>query len=242
MADIRCPSCGKNNPDYLDHCQFCQSPLKSESMLRAGESPTKKNTGELQSILPNWLREVQQQSQKSAEENAAQEAAQPKVEKNEPPDLLAGLASQAGSDKDDIPDWLASINPATGAKPSETPSPESDSSRMQEDRLSLMGEPGDQSIVREEKDELSEWFSRASQQPSQPFELEPGQDDSDLLSNLDSSAGSLGGSVPPKEEEDLSWLHDLEASAKQSAEPSTPRQDLGRIPDNLSSQPISGEP
>src|SRR5688572_24062142 len=236
MADIRCPSCGKDNPDFLDHCQFCQSPLKSESLLRAGESPTKKNTGELQSVLPQWLREVQQQSKKSADENAAQEAAQPKIEKNEPPDLLAGLASQAGSDNDDIPDWLASINPATGAKPSETPSPESDPSITQEDRLSLMGEPDDQSVAPEDKDELSDWFSQASQQPSQPFTLEPGQDDSDLLSNLDSS----GGSVPPKEEEDLSWLHDLEASSTQSSGPSAPRQDLGRMPDNLSSQPSSG--
>ncbi|HJR80817.1 MAG TPA: hypothetical protein VJ821_12140 [Anaerolineales bacterium] len=229
MADILCPNCGKNNPDFLDHCQFCQSPLKPESTLHAGESPTKKNTGELKSILPEWLREVQEQARQSAEENATHEAARPKIQKDESPDLLAGLASQAGADDDAIPDWLANINPVPG-KPTEEP----ESSLTQEDRQSLIGGP-------EEKDELSEWFSQASEQPGEPFVLEPGQDEPDLMNRLDSSPAPLGGSAAPKEEEDLGWLRDLEASAKEFSEPSAPRQDLGRIPDTPSSQPSSGE-
>jgi hypothetical protein len=241
VTDIRCPSCGKDNPDFLDRCQFCQSPLKSESMLQIGEKPTKKNTGELEPILPEWLRDVRQQARESAEEDAAQEAAQPKVQKNEPPDLLAGLASQAGADDDAIPDWLAGINPATTAKPSESPVREPDSSMAQEDRRSQMGEPEDQSDVREEKDELSEWFSRASEQPGEPFAFEPGesQDDLDLMSNLEASAAPVHQPAPPKEEEDLGWLHDLEASSKRSAEPVAPRPDLGSMPDDASSQPSS---
>ena len=94
MAELRCPNCGKNNPDILDVCQFCQTPLKPEVVLRIGQNPTKKNTGELESVLPEWLKDVRQQARDSAEEEAAQAAAQPKVQKNEPPDLLAGLASQ----------------------------------------------------------------------------------------------------------------------------------------------------
>src|SRR5690349_7872200 len=27
MAIIRCPSCGKPNPDFLDVCQYCETPL-----------------------------------------------------------------------------------------------------------------------------------------------------------------------------------------------------------------------
>src|SRR5919109_217735 len=153
MADIRCPSCGKNNPDFLDYCQFCQSPLKPDSMLHAGERPTKKNTGELQSVLPQWLREVQQQAQQSAEENAAQEVNRPKVQKEEPPDLLAGLASQTGADDDDIPDWLANINPVPG-KPSAELSSEPDPSQTPDDSLSPMGESEEQPGAGEEKDEL----------------------------------------------------------------------------------------
>lgn len=250
MADIRCANCGKNNPDFLELCQFCQSPLKPESMLHIGVSPTKKNTGELESILPEWLRDVRQQAKESAEENAAQEAAQPKVQKDEAPDLLAGLASQGRADDDAVPDWLAGINPAARAKPSEIPSrePETDplaeiNDPSQEDSPSWMGETKGQSETQEEKDELSEWFSRTSERPSEPFTVEPGesQDDSNWMSNLDASAASLQQPAPPKEEEDLSWLRNLEASAKQSAESSEPQQDLGWMPSTASSQPASQE-
>src|ERR1051325_6314154 len=115
MAEIRCLNCGRNNPDLLDVCQFCQAPLKTDAVLRIGDSPTKKNTGELENVLPDWLRDVRQQARTSAEEDAAN---QPKVQKNEPPDLLAGLASQAsGREEEEIPDWLARLNPPAKPKP-----------------------------------------------------------------------------------------------------------------------------
>src|SRR5512146_776858 len=119
MAELRCPTCGKSNPDFLDHCQFCQTPLKKDSALRIGDTPTKKDTGELEAILPDWLKDVRQQARDSAEQDAAQ-APQPK--KEEPPDFLAGLASQAGGTGDEeIPDWLAGISPAAGSKRSTPP-------------------------------------------------------------------------------------------------------------------------
>src|SRR5918996_5956268 len=119
MPEIRCPNCGKNNPDILDVCQFCQTPLKPESVLRFGQTPTKKNTGELESVLPDWLKDMRQQAKDSAEEEAAQAAVHPSPEKKEPPDLLAGLASQTGNaEEEDVPDWLASLSPAPKPKPS----------------------------------------------------------------------------------------------------------------------------
>src|SRR5687767_7419747 len=122
MAEIRCPNCGRNNSDLLDVCQFCQTPLKPQSVLHIGEKPTKKNTGELQSGLPDWLKDIQQQSKDAAEEDAAQAAASPRPQKNEPPDLLAGLVSQTGSaEEEDVPDWLASIRPADKPKAPESP-------------------------------------------------------------------------------------------------------------------------
>jgi len=75
MADILCPNCKQNNPDFLDVCQFCQTPLKPESMVHIGEKPTKKGTGELENALPEWLRDMRQQSRESADEDAAQTAA-----------------------------------------------------------------------------------------------------------------------------------------------------------------------
>ncbi len=241
MAELRCPNCGKINPDILDVCQFCQAPLKPESVLRIGDSPTKKNTGELESVLPDWLRDVRQQARDLAEEDAAaQTAANSKVQKNEPPDLLAGLASQASSsNEEEIPDWLASINPGAKSKsaaPSK-PAPESDffaqfsqsqakpaSESTQEDAPSRMGDVAGQPPSSQEKDELSEWFVKTSEQPEEVVELDSdAQHDAASASNFESPLPSRQESAP-KEEEDLSWLHNLEEEAKQTGDLKAPKQ------------------
>ncbi|HUE99007.1 MAG TPA: hypothetical protein VMN99_07110, partial [Anaerolineales bacterium] len=227
-----------------DICQFCQTPLKPDSVLRSGENPTKKNTGELETILPDWLRDVRQQARDSAEEDAAQAAAQPKVQKSEPPDLLAGLASQAGkANEEDIPDWLASINPTAKQQPSPSSAPDPDTdffaqfSKSEskpelaggtppEDVPSFMGSMGDQSSALGDKDELSEWFTQASEQSEQIVEIDPdrGQNYSDLSGGL-STDSTPERESPPKQEEDLSWLYNLEAAAKQTGELQPPNQE-----------------
>jgi hypothetical protein len=253
MADIRCPNCGRNNPDFLDVCQFCQTPLKPESTLHTGDSPVKKNTGELEPILPQWLKDMRQQARDSAEADAAADAARPKI-RNEPPDLLAGLASQARDDREEIPDWLASINPVTKPKiveaesdrqaadffaqfnkseaapagpPKQEPEPEEVPSWM-------TGAPESQP-VKEEKDELSEWFARAAAEPEQTVEVE--QDAPSGMRGSDAPSFKIKEPEPPKEEEDLGWLHILEASAGQPAGPAAPRIDApgeGGIDSSLS--------
>lgn len=238
MAQVRCPNCGKANPDLLDVCQFCQTPLKSDSVLHIGEKPTKKNTGELEPILPDWLKDVRQQARDAAEQEAAETAAQPKPSKNEPPDLLAGLASQASSAEEDVPDWLASLNPTD--KPKATTSPTTEPERgidffaqfnKTESKSEPVGEP--QTDVPSqlpgqapaEKDELSEWFAQASGRSEEFVEADEGQSsDMRWAGNLDLSASAAQES-PPKEEEDLSWLHNLEAAAKQTGGLETPRHE-----------------
>src|ERR1041384_3296773 len=253
MAEIRCPNCGRNNPDLLDVCQFCQAPLKPDSVLRIGDSPTKKNTGELENVLPDWLRDVRQQARTSAEEDAA---SQPKVQKNEPPDLLAGLASQASrSDDEEIPDWLASINPTAKPKPSDAPSsrqekpaappppaapasatpttPETDFfARFNQKESQTASEPpheeppapvskmADQAPTSAQKDELSAWFSQAAEHSDEVFEFDSEaehQADSNWASNFETPLPAAK-KEPPKEEEDLSWLHNLEEVAKQTGD------------------------
>ncbi|HET9914925.1 MAG TPA: hypothetical protein VFQ13_23755, partial [Anaerolineales bacterium] len=244
MAELRCPKCGRNNPDLLDLCQFCQTPLKSDSVLRIGDAPTKKNTGELEPVLPEWLRNVRQQAKSSAEEDAAQEAARPKVEKNEPPDLLAGLASQSNdAGDDDIPDWLASINPLAGPTPAapapvSKPEPESDffaqfrqseaapaSEPVQEEAPPFLDHAADQSSD-STVDELSRWFTEASEQPEEIVDVgsdaQP-QVEEGWLSGFDSPKPSQP-EPAPKEEEDLSWLHNLEEASKQTGDLRAPKQ------------------
>lgn len=239
MADIQCPSCEKNNPGFLDVCQFCQTPLTPDSMVHIGDKPTKKNTSELEPILPEWLRDVRQQARESMEEGELPPSAtQPRVQKNEAPDLLAGLASQKGDDEEDIPDWLKSINPVTKPKESEpsTPAPANDFfAQFSESKappapsqpkaeepeeeipswMSGLSQPQEPA----EKDELSEWFTHTSEETGRPAPAEP--------------------SAPAEEKEDLSWLRELEASAKKSEELSAPKQDAGW---DFGTPPASFEP
>ncbi len=242
MADILCPNCGKSNPDLLDVCQFCQTPLKPESVLRIGEKPVKKNTGELEPILPDWLRDVRQQARDSAEEEAQVES-QSTPPSNEPPDLLAGLASQAGSGEDeDVPDWLASLSPTPAAKPS-TPStsapekdvfaqfnqeeskPEPSREIPQEDTPAWMSDLRGKASAPPEKDELSAWLTQASDRAEEIVEPDRDPEDNGWGKSFDLPAASS--STPPaKDEEDLSWLHNLEAAAKQTGDLPSPKQGM----------------
>jgi hypothetical protein len=230
----------------MDVCQFCQTPLKPDSVLHIGQTPTKKDTGELESVLPNWLKNVRQQSRDSAEEDASETLAQPKAEKDEPPDLLAGLVSQSSEAGDEeIPDWLASINPAARSKPAApptgtapaTPEPESDffaqfrsesapvSEPTQEDVPAAPDHKTDQSPDSAE-DELSKWFAQASEQPEEVAEIDPGAG----RPGEAAWAGGFDSPLPsqqepaPRESEDLSWLHNLEAASKETGELQSPKQ------------------
>ncbi len=209
--------------------------------MHTGEIPVKKNTGELEPILPQWLKDVRQQGRESAAKDAEEEAAKPKVQKSEPPDLLAGLASQARSDEEEVPDWLASINPISEPSPAtaSTSEPESDffaqfresetssesppaNEPAHEDMPAWMSEPTGSQPVQpaEERDELTEWFAKASAEPSTPIEMEADQPEWTSPTGVPSYAFK---EPPPQPQaaEDLSWLHTLEDSSKAEATPPT---------------------
>lgn len=232
MADIRCPNCGRNNPDILDFCQFCQTPLKPESVLRSGDRPTKKNTGELESILPDWLKDVRQQARDSAEADAAEAAN--RTRENEPPDLLAGLASQAKDAGDDeMPDWLARLS-----SPAKTESSRPSPSESKPDFFAQFNQSADKPAsepphpeesspeeTSADTDELSAWFTQAAQKPEETIEFEP---ETPHLGETDWTSGFDSPLPPqkeqaPKEEEDLSWLRNLEQAAKQTGDLQAPK-------------------
>jgi hypothetical protein len=205
--------------------------LKPEEPMHTGDKPTKKNTGELEGVLPDWLKDARQQARDLAEENAAQEAARPKVQKDEPLDLLAGLAFQSEkTDEDEVPDWLArlsskgkedkSIPPANTAPPADFFAQFNQSVATPRDEPAQREEPADASAS--QNDELSDWFNRAAQQPVEEVSEEPD------LSRID-SGWSLKPEkpvqpVPPREEEDLSWLRNLEEESKKTGELSSPKE------------------
>ncbi len=53
MAEIRCPMCGKPNPDNLDICQFCQARLKP--LLAPSEESIIPDQSTSDSELPDWF-------------------------------------------------------------------------------------------------------------------------------------------------------------------------------------------
>ena len=127
MAEIKCPMCGKPNPEDLDTCQYCEARLKpvtdelsrSQPPIHVGEEPTRKDTAELEPVLPKWLREVRQQARDSAAEDAEQAekaSAEEKARVKETGDLLAGLQSQP-EDDEEIPDWLEGLRGGVEGEP-----------------------------------------------------------------------------------------------------------------------------
>ena len=212
--------------------------------MHTGEKPTKKNTGELEPILPDWLRDARQQSRNVAEEDAKKEATKPKIPKAEPLDLLAGLAFQAASDEEEVPDWLAAISPVE----KKTPTPSKPAEEEPPDFFAQFREPAQETATpplgdvpqsetpawtggstdETRGDELTGWMSQASAQP-------------DELPHFDTNISQEP--AAPAAPEDLSWLHDLESSAKQSAPPSTPSADMDWM-SNISSssaQPLGAQ-
>lgn len=233
MPDIRCSNCGKSNPDFLDVCQFCQSPLIPEPALQIGEEPTKKDTGELEQILPDWLKKAREQGKAEAADDALQSPIVSRLQKDEPPDLLAGLMSQTDADEEEVPDWLKEIQSdeekETASKPSlEAESGPSDFFSQFEERAA--GEPPQEEQPSEPKDELTDWFAQASAEPAAPFGIEKSSaatGDEEWMRNLESFNLQEAEQPAENEPEDLSWLHELEAASKKMEEPPEPQQEAG---------------
>jgi len=258
MASVTCPNCGNDNPDFLDNCQFCQTALRREATLNIGENPTKKSTGELEPILPDWLKDARQQARDSAEEEAAKEATRPKIQKAEAPDLLAGLAFQSAANEEEVPDWLAAINPIKETKPA---APTKPAEEAPSDFFAQFNQPAQQEpvkpVVEESHDEAPAWMTGLTDKSPQTDELsgwlsQPTAQ-SDEPFNFTSTTPQES---TPAAQEDLSWLHNLEASSKPvSSTPETPQADMGWMPPtssgaqedlgwlgNLGGMPLSNEP
>lgn len=196
MADmIQCPVCGAENPPSQKICQRCQTPLTSDSSFQPGQSPVHKDTGELEAILPEWLRDARESAKQT--DSPAEQAS---VTENEPPakpaassmDFLAGLQSQsADNDEEEVPDWLASITGTSSPKQKEEQTDTSgirwvetgkkddfQQSETPEEVPAWLAGIQTPQFGEEEKDELTDWFreSGAQEQSFQPQESQAAAD------------------------------------------------------------------
>ncbi len=153
---------------------------------------------------------------------------------------MAGLSSQDDAEEDDVPDWLAGINPV-GETPSTSDEEPSDFfaqfSQTESQPSTPAADETDQDRAMEQQnsaqtDELGGWLSQ--QTPAESNEMFS-FDQSGNESN-DNSEMNVPGAFDPsnlevpveKEPEDLGWLHDLEATAKETGELSSPQADTGQ--------------
>lgn len=232
MAEIKCPMCSKPNPAELDVCQFCEARLKpltdelsrSQPPIHPGEEPTDMDTGQLEPVLPQWLREVRQQSRDSAEEDAEQASALEEAsQSSEATDLLAGLQSQ--SDDEEVPDWLAGLRGEAGPAASEEPSTEEDDLAALRNMLGQdtpatpeteasalpgwISDLGTEETGQADQDELSAFLADGTSEESAQTESQFPASSSDLGWNADFETDS--GLQPDTSEEDAPFDTDLPA-------------------------------
>ena len=269
MPEIRCPNCGKSNPDFFDACQFCQSPLE-KNKIRIGDSPEKMDTGELEGILPEWLKDARQQNRDSGKDQTVQASVTtPQFRKNEPPDLLAGLMSQADDDDDDVPDWLAGMNPVKDVPSTSKLTSTKKEEEQPSDFFAQFSQPSNEvPASAPSNEEPASWMmggeQAAEDEDATPWLSKPVSDEPEVSFNFDSTPtenetmfSGLGSFDEPQQSsassspEDLSWLHDLESSSKGDAgqssdssfdfsQPSESQEDLGWL-NNLGGESAPAE-
>jgi hypothetical protein len=231
-AMIQCTVCGESNSEDSDYCQQCNSPLHPDvAPLKPGELPTKKkNTAQLEPILPQWLRDAREQSRQTAqEEDPGMQTlkSQPVPEQPAPNmDFLAGLQSHAkDDDEDETPDWLASITGVSN-KPKKTESEPADvrwvemggrddfaqdtpSQDAESDTPSWLANI--QSQPKTEKDELTDWFKEAAG----PSTSEPNWLDEPVAKNDFTSQSS----EPLSSSDTPDWLRQMQANETSPSQP-----------------------
>ena len=164
MSEVRCPMCGKPNPEEVENCAYCQARLKP---LDLGSASPSANIPE----VPGWL---------SSLRDSDPDQPQGGVESEPAPDWLTGMRSETSSEEGEeaeaeqldysgvaadadrqVPEWLRGILPE-----SETVSAPVVPSNVEV-------EPHE--AAEAESVEMSEqdWFSRFNQTPSEPPPNEP---------------------------------------------------------------------
>lgn len=211
MADIRCPLCGKLNPDDLDVCRFCQARLKplwasgkpGEQDITSGASSPADGVDEAVTNLPDWLQSLRQSEQLESDQQA---------EEANGPDWLTGLRSDSllddqfgpadtqGGSQEELPaveqDWMERLGGGSEAAPEAADTP--DWVRSMEAKAPDAGAPV-----------TPEWYSHEADDRTAPEAAAP-----DWLSPDSASSGEQPLSVDEPPDAGLpDWLSPAAAEA-----------------------------
>jgi len=233
MAEIRCPMCGKPNPDDLEVCQFCEARLKPlvaptpEDPTPSEPEPTPE-THQPDSDLPDWLRSIRH------EEDVADE------------DELEEGPQEDDFDAEAV-DWLERIQEEDApALEGEMPSEEEEEPFVPPERDEEgLGRLGD--LEQTEKPELeqtptgdveheaiSEWEEEAASakdtidETGLPDETE--QELPDWLSDIGAVGEEESPEETPSEEELPEWISQYSDEEVESSPPAPAEDEMEAIP------------
>lgn len=257
MDEVRCPMCGKLNPEELDTCQYCQARLKplnissapeedaeiTSSSASFNETPSQKKPPDQTPALPEWLQPdwLQSLRQGSGTDELGEIEPEDQLpdwssEEVDPGDQETESAeSSAPEDSSEKPDWLEGLRAANQAEP-ETPSEQDSESTYSEEMP---------------EDEIPDWLQRirarqSSDEPELPLE-EPDAESAEFLAKLrmspdadetDSSEQADAEEAQPGPDEEDSQVPDWLAEYAESGTESTPPE----LPDWLKSDELPAEP
>jgi len=248
---VRCPMCGKPNPADAEVCRYCHARLKP---LRPGEIPQPQETSDLESNLPDWMRQIQEESAPAqAEADDLLQAFRDEVEEvlpEAPATEDEDLWAEMGAEEDDLPDWLKSLGEETAPEAS-APS-ETGPAAAEDDLPDWLGDtaPADEETATDalggeepaaEPGELPDWLETLGTEAAEPAAEAPVEEEGlpDWLSSAEPAAeetatDALGGEEPAAEPGELpDWLETLGTEAAEpAAEVPAEEEDL---PDWLSS-------
>ena len=215
MAVIRCPACGKPNPDFLDICQYCDAPLhapaapESAAPAAGASQPPAPVVGGTEQDIFAQLRSAAPASDDEAE-------AQPIAE---------------------IPDWLSRLGGPEGsaeAAPAEPPGPADESATKVSSWLDSLRseEPADQADSRD-------WYwtgtqGEAETPAAKPAASAPNEELPDWLRAVDTSAAGQAAPAADQAAGLPDWLQGV--SAGTTAEPHQPA-----APSPLAASPAPAE-
>jgi len=171
MAEIRCPMCGKSNPDHLDVCEFCQARLKPLGSIPSDTPSIFPEDLEADDELPDWM-EFDADFGDSEDSTLFDDSGDDwmsriggKSESEEPSSsqdesgLMAESRAAARMDFDNngIPDWMEDLERDRATPPLE-PKDESPGNKIPDFLLSGQDTEIPEEAAEADEDDLMDWF------------------------------------------------------------------------------------
>ena len=212
MSDVRCPMCGKPNPEQAEICNYCQARLKPfnlSSSAPAGNEPE----------VPNWLTSLRGSDQDQPESSDQSEPVS---------DLVTGLrlktsaeeVEQAGAEQPDysgvaggadrqVPDWLAAAEQSLQAEGDQSTLPDWLGQAGYSSQAAPSRTSDEPSSWLPPKDELEDISAEASSSGSvAPFQFAEMENEPELTAAENVTGSRSEDTIAA----DLSWLDEMEAS------------------------------